>query len=83
MELSQQRLMTLKEHAKKKLEESSSQYETIKKTTSKDKVILDAQVKKSQLRVSSLRTQIQALKNENVQLSNMCDELLMWLETKQ
>lgn len=78
-----QKYAMLKQHAQEKLNEANSEIERLRRTQNSEMEGVQAQLRYSQLRVQSLEQELKSAKleleqkkKENIELTNICDELL-------
>ncbi|CAF0750252.1 unnamed protein product [Adineta steineri] len=78
-----QKYAVLKQHAQEKLNEANSEIERLRKTHTSEMEGVQTQLRYAQLRVQSLEQEIKSVKQEleqkkkeNIELTNICDELL-------
>jgi predicted S18 family serine protease len=78
-----QKYAVLKQHAQEKLNEANSEIERSKRTQASEMEGVQTQLRYAQLRVQSLEQEIKSIKleleqkkKENIELTNICDELL-------
>lgn len=66
----------LQDSTQEALEKASSEASCIKKTSEAQTAVLKAQLKKAELKISSLESDIKQIKIENSQLGGICDDLM-------
>ncbi|CAF0792851.1 unnamed protein product [Adineta ricciae] len=78
-----QKYAVLKQHAQEKLNEANSEIERLRRLQSSEMEGVQAQLRYAQLRVQSLEQELKSAKQEleqkkkeNIELTNICDELL-------
>ncbi|CAF5004562.1 unnamed protein product [Rotaria socialis] len=78
-----QKYAVLKQHAQEKLNEANSEIERLRRVHRSEIEGVQAQLRYAQLRVQSLEQEIKSVKQEleqkkkeNIELTNICDELL-------
>ncbi|CAF1230934.1 unnamed protein product [Adineta ricciae] len=78
-----QKYAVLKQHAQEKLNEANSEIERLRRTQASEMEGVQTQLRYAQLRVQSLEQEMKSVKQEleqkkkeNIELTNICDELL-------
>lgn len=66
----------LQQSTQEALEKANSQATCVKKTSEAQTAVLKAQLKKAELKISSLESDIKQIKIENSQLGGICDDLM-------
>jgi len=72
----EERYEMLKDHAEMKLNEANNKIEEMTKNKSGEIAKLTAQLRKSEMKVSSLERQVEQKTRENQELTTICDELI-------
>lgn len=72
----EQKFDLLRLRTEEKLESANTELESAKKGVEAEVTVLRAQVKKAEMKISSLERNLEQKNKENAELSNICDELI-------
>ncbi|XP_067125774.1 transforming acidic coiled-coil-containing protein 1-like isoform X3 [Centruroides vittatus] len=72
----EQKFDLLRLRTEEKLESANTELESAKKGVEAEVTVLRAQVKKAEMKISSLERNLEQKNKENTELSNICDELI-------
>ncbi|BHF68896.1 cerebral cortex development [Sparganum proliferum] len=72
----EQKYQALKAHAEQKLMKVAEETEQVKRNTEGEVTLLRAAIKRSELQIKSLESQLEQKTRENMELTKICDELI-------
>ncbi|KAG1680661.1 Transforming acidic coiled-coil-containing protein 3 [Nymphon striatum] len=72
----EQKYELLKNYAEKTLEEANQEIMNVKKSNESEIIVLQAQLKKSEMKINSLERAVQEKTKEAAELSSICDDLI-------
>jgi len=76
IEKEKQKYSTLKKHAEEKLELANNEIEKLRRNTTAELQTLKAELRRSEIKISSLELNVQQKEQENSQLTNLVEEIL-------
>jgi len=71
-----ERYQQLQNYVKSKWDDATKQYNQLKESSTKEVNVLKTKLKQSELKVQALEKELQTKKQENEQLTKICDELM-------
>jgi len=74
---------TLKKHAEEKIEFANNEIEKVRKTSGVEIQRLSAELRKAEIKISSLDLSVQQKDNENSQLTSLLEDLLTKVKPNQ